>query len=648
MKLTSLLGTLLGILLSHSAVQLLAAQTLDKEQQAELKALQKSLSPVSRMIGRKEFDEAEKILDAAQSGVDRIAKFAKLPVDSRLTMGLRKAISLKRHALELKRDPKAAREKSMVSFVKYVAPILNSKCVSCHGASPQAGLRLNTYEGMKKGGRSGPLLIPGNARNSLFMLRLCTPNAKARMPRNQDALTVGEKNVLGLWIQQGARYDAEHEDTELDELIEPPDDLPALQGWRPTGKESVSFQRNISPWMVTYCLRCHTGKNPKGGLSLDSYDALMRGGDSGPVIKLRRPEESLIYQLVGSFDATRRMPANTSRLTRKDWDNLGVWIHEGAKFDGGEDPKLLLRALTPTAEDITREKLASLSPDELIQYRQTRTAAQWKQGFPETDPEIVVTTDLLVYGNLQAEQMANVEKHAVAHLEKLRELFGVEADVDDEKKKALWKGRLAVFIVSDRAEFEKFAQEVTQRRVFNDNYSVSRLDKDGEDTYLVLYDPGEPTPDNPQPTIQSMLISELTRAYLEQTTKTFPQWFALGLGPALAARAGEKDDPWALAQQVAALGPLKEMTRAADIFKDGAFFSEEDARPVSSTLVEFMLEKGGAEPKLAQFIAAFQKSGSGTNSVQFVYRSSLDGIARSYFAWLQAKTKRLVKELTKQ
>lgn len=634
----------MGVVLGHCVAQPLTAQTLDKEQQAELKALAKSLSPVSRMISRKEFDAAEKILDAAQAGVDRIAKYAKLPVDSRLTLGLRKAISLKRHALELKRDPKAAREKSMVSFVKHVAPILNSKCVSCHAASPQGGLRLNTYEGMKRGGRSGPLLVPGNARNSLFMLRLCTPNAKARMPKNDDAISVVERNVLGLWIQQGARYDAEHEDTELDELIEPPEDLPALQGWRPTGKESISFQKNISPWMVTYCLRCHTGKKPQGGLSLDSYDALMRGGDSGAVVNIGRPEESLIYQLVGSFDATRRMPANTSRLTRRDWDNLGVWIHEGAKFDGGDDPKILLRALTPSDEDVTREKLASLSDDEMVKYRETRTAAQWKQGFPETSPQVVSTADLLMYSNLSADRMADIEKQSIAHLENLRELFGIKEAEEGEKQQPLWKGRLAVFIVSSRAEFEKFSEEVTQRRVFNDNHSISKLDTNGEDAYLVLYDREPGTSEKPQPSFQDAVVSELTRVYLEQMSKPFPQWFMLGLGPALASRAADRDDPWTLAQQIAARGPLSEMKRPADIFKDGAYFSEEDARPASAALIGFLLEKGGGEPKLTQFIKVFQESGSGTNSLQFVYRTPLDGIARNYFVWLQAKTKRFVKD----
>ena len=80
------------------------------------------------------------------------------------------------------------------------------------------------------------------------------------------------------------------------------------------------------------------------------------------------------------------------------------------------------------------------------------------------------------------------------------------------------------------------------------------------------------------------------------------------------------------------------------IFKDGVFFSEEEARPVSQTLVQFLIEKGGGELKLKNFIEAFQKSGSGTSSLQFVYGASLDTVARSYFGWLQNKAKPLLKK----
>ena len=617
-----------------------SAQTLDKEQREELKEIEKSLVPVGRMIIKKEYDQAEQILNEAQKGVERIEKFAQLPVGNRLTAAVRKTISSQRHTLELKRDPVAAREKSLVSFVRHVAPILNKKCVSCHAESPQGGLRLNTFENMKKGGRSGPLLIPGNANNSLFMLRLCTPNSRARMPKNDDALSAAERNVVGLWIQQGARYDAEHEDTELEDLIEPPDDLPPLQAWRPTGKESVSFKRDISPWIVTYCLRCHTGKKPKGGLSMDSYDALRRGGDSGPAIIPGRPEESPMYQLVGSFDATRRMPANTSRLERRNWDDLGVWIHEGATFDGGEDPKMLLRALTPDPEDVARDKLAKMSPEELAKYREERTGQQWSEAFADEMPKTATTTDLLLYGNVSAEQIETLAAQAEEHLAKLREMFAIE-----DPETPLWKGRLAVFILKSRSDFEEFAEKVTQRRVFDDNHSVSRLDTTLEDAYLVLYLPPEAgADDEASPPLSFMLASELTALHLLQQPKAFPQWFTLGFGTALAARSAKNDDPWVLSQYAASIEPLKAITRPADIFKDGVFFSDEEARPVSQTLVQFLIEKGGGELKLRNFIEAFQKSGSGTSSLQFAYGASLDTVARSYFGWIQNKAKPLLKK----
>ena len=46
------------------------------------------------------------------------------------------------------------------------------------------------------------------------------------------------------------------------------------------------FENNIKPVLTTQCYSCHssTSKDVKGGLSLDTRQGILNGGDSGPSI----------------------------------------------------------------------------------------------------------------------------------------------------------------------------------------------------------------------------------------------------------------------------------------------------------------------------------------------------------------------------
>jgi cytochrome b subunit of formate dehydrogenase len=50
-----------------------------------------------------------------------------------------------------------------------IGAMLQAKCTSCHGAAAMAGLNLSTYADAMKGGSSGPVIVPGDATNSLIV-----------------------------------------------------------------------------------------------------------------------------------------------------------------------------------------------------------------------------------------------------------------------------------------------------------------------------------------------------------------------------------------------------------------------------------------------------------------------------------------------
>ncbi|MBF0183502.1 MAG: hypothetical protein HQM06_03805 [Magnetococcales bacterium] len=102
----------------------------------------------------------------------------------------------------------AAEESSMVSFKSDVMPILQYRCLECHRADgpgvAYSGLNLESYEGLMKGTRFGPVVVPNNAMVSNLNV-LVEGRAGIRMPHNRKRLTPCEIQVLRNWVNQGAK-----------------------------------------------------------------------------------------------------------------------------------------------------------------------------------------------------------------------------------------------------------------------------------------------------------------------------------------------------------------------------------------------------------------------------------------------------------
>lgn len=88
-----------------------------------------------------------------------------------------------------------------VSFRNDVQPILNARCIKCHGVdSTKAGLDLQTYESILTGSRKGSVIQPANAADSLLVKLI----AAGEMPSRGDPVTTDELQLITDWINQGA------------------------------------------------------------------------------------------------------------------------------------------------------------------------------------------------------------------------------------------------------------------------------------------------------------------------------------------------------------------------------------------------------------------------------------------------------------
>lgn len=88
-----------------------------------------------------------------------------------------------------------------VSFASDVLPILQSRCVNCHGGQrTEKGLNVSTYDGLMKGSMQGAVIVAGDAANSKFIQLI----EQGKMPKRGPKLTPDQLAILVAWINAGA------------------------------------------------------------------------------------------------------------------------------------------------------------------------------------------------------------------------------------------------------------------------------------------------------------------------------------------------------------------------------------------------------------------------------------------------------------
>ena len=106
------------------------------------------------------------------------------------------------------------------------------------------------------------------------------------------------------------------------------------------------FQREVWPILASHCFKCHGGGDKmRGGLSLASRDAVLKGGDIGPAVSLDAPAESMLLEAIEyeglEMPPSGKLPAKEIAVLRK-WVEMGIpWTpgaaapHEAEAEKGG-------------------------------------------------------------------------------------------------------------------------------------------------------------------------------------------------------------------------------------------------------------------------------------------------------------------------
>jgi len=103
------------------------------------------------------------------------------------------------------------------------------------------------------------------------------------------------------------------------------------------------FESRVRPILVDRCIKCHGPKKQSSNLRLDSREAALKGGDSGPSVVPAKPDESLLIQAVAQTHEELKMPPS-GKLPEPSVAIIRQWVALGAPWSANISKKVTVPA----------------------------------------------------------------------------------------------------------------------------------------------------------------------------------------------------------------------------------------------------------------------------------------------------------------
>jgi len=510
------------------------AQT-SPDQAQKFQAVTQKISEIRKLIAAKKYPEAGKVFSEAQAALgalkaEELTKTGEAAVRSNdlLLSTMRKQLEGKGVTIAAAPTatttpanpagtPATTTPAGQISFVRDVAPMLSGKCGRCHmGNMSKGGFNASTFTSLMAGANGVKVVTPKDGKGS----RIYEVIESGDMPRGGGKVSPTELAALVKWIDAGATFDGPNANAPLNTIpgVTPAKTPPATLV-KATGNEKISFSRDIAPVLATTCTGCHGDQNPSGNLGFTDFQKLLRGGDSGAIVKPGDPAASVLVKRIKGLEEAR-MPLRRPALADDVIAKFELWIKEGAKFDG-PDPKMdtemvaaVYKAKHATHEDLAkdREGLAKLN---------------WRKGNPDTNSNQIETDSFLIVGNVIPSRLEEIARQAEDVQKKLAATFKANAD------EPLFRGKLTLFIFSKRFEYSEFGQMVEAKQLpttWRGHWFYNVVD-----AYACLAPPSDD-----QDTMDRLLVEVMAGAYIESQGNA-PRWFSQGVGRAMSAQLNPKN-----------------------------------------------------------------------------------------------------------
>ncbi|MBL9114316.1 MAG: hypothetical protein JNJ83_04865 [Verrucomicrobiaceae bacterium] len=147
--------------------------------------------------------------------------------------------------------------------------------------------------------------------------------------------------------------------------------LPLIAFSASTLSGAVDYQKQIQPLWDEHCTDCHGSGDADGGLSLENFAALQKGGDAGQSFEPGKADESLLVKFLegksGKIGKNQFMPpGKRAHLSPQQTALVKQWITEGAKGPSDSTPKALLLPKVTAKSNTKPIYSIATSPDSAV------------------------------------------------------------------------------------------------------------------------------------------------------------------------------------------------------------------------------------------------------------------------------------------
>lgn len=168
---------------------------------------------------------------------------------------------------------------------------------------------------------------------------------------------------------------------------------------QPTAAQAEFFETKVRPLLAENCFGCHGKDLDLAHLRLDSREALLKGGDSGPAIAPGDPDKSLLIVAVRQTGKVK-MPQGRQKLTEDQIRDLEEWVRMGAPWPSGADSgSKKLWSLKPLSKPpLPKVKTAKWVRNPLDRFVLARLESAGLKPAPEADRRTLIrrlTFDLI-------------------------------------------------------------------------------------------------------------------------------------------------------------------------------------------------------------------------------------------------------------
>jgi Planctomycete cytochrome C len=332
------------------------------------------------------------------------------------------------------------------------------------------------------------------------------------------------------------------------------------------GSTQIKFSEDIAPILVANCVGCHSGDKAgarRGKLDLTTFEKLQKGGKSDDKITVPgKPAKSELVMRIKGEKQPRMPQGNNGVLSPDAIAKIEQWVKEGAKLDGGIDPKKTIASYAASVDQLRRNQLAKIPPQERDKIVEAAGLERWRKSGAKVKPEIARGEHFIMFSNLSSERASSTLKVLDRQPSRLKTYVGLPRTDRVEK--------VSVFVFSNRKDFIEFVRSVEKNEIEADTLSSAQLTVD--QPYLAVVDPTGSKKDEAGaskrkarsrrsdekdmdgPSAERSLAGILTETFGAATVESAgkpPRWLVLGVGSLFAAQVEPKSHYYQQLRQTA-------------------------------------------------------------------------------------------------